>query len=120
MTDFLQHTLVVARREIERIAGMRMYRMLLFYLPLIAFGFFALFFSKGVARNIPIAVFDQDHTALSRKLTDMIDAAPTAYVAYSPQSMAEGERLMREGDIMAVVLIPSGFEKRSSAMFRYR
>lgn len=112
MNGFLHRTTAAARREIGRIAAMRMYRMLLFWLPLLAFGFFALFFSKGVARNIPIAVVDDDHTALSRKLAEMIDAAPTAYVAYSVQSMSEGERLMREGDIMAVVLIPSGFEKK--------
>ena len=73
--------------------------------------FFALFFSKGVPRNIPIAVVDDDRTALSRKLVEMLDAAPTAYVAYVAPSMNEAERLMREGEIMAVVLIPSDFEK---------
>ncbi len=41
----------------------------------------------------------------------MLDAAPTAYVAYVAPSMNEAERLMREGEIMAVVLIPSDFEK---------
>lgn len=112
MIGFLHHTAASARREIGRIAGLRMYRVLLFYLPLVAFGFFALFFSRGVARNIPIAVVDNDHTALSRKLIDMIDAAPTPDVAYSLQSMAEGERSMREGAIMAVVLIPADFEKK--------
>lgn len=111
MNGSLHHMIAVVRREVGRIACMRMYRMLLFYLPLIAFAFFALFFSKGVARNIPIAVVDNDRTALSRKLVEMIDAAPTAYVAYVAPSMFEAERLMREGEIMAVVLIPFGFEK---------
>ncbi|MCX4300683.1 MAG: ABC transporter permease [Alistipes sp.] len=111
MKGFLYHTAAAMRREIGRIVRMRMYRMLLFYLPLAAFAFFALFFSKGVPRNIPIAVVDDDRTALSRKLVEMLDAAPTAYVAYVAPSMNEAERLMREGEIMAVVLIPSDFEK---------
>lgn len=111
MNGFLHHTMAAVRREVGRIARMRMYRMLLFYLPLVAFAFFALFFSKGVARNIPIAVVDDDRTALSRKIVEMIDATPTAYVAYVAPSMFEAERLMREGEIMAVVLIPSDFEK---------
>ena len=111
MKGFLYHTAAAMRREIGRIARMRMYRMLLFYLPLAAFDFFALFFSNGVPRNIPIAVVDDDRTALSRKLVEMLDAAPTAYVAYVAPSMNEAERLMREGEIMAVVLIPSDFEK---------
>lgn len=111
MNGFLYHTMAAVRREVGRIARMRMYRMLLFYLPLVAFAFFALFFSKGVARNIPIAVVDDDRTALSRKIVEMIDATPTAYVSYVAPSMFEAERLMREGEIMAVVLIPSDFEK---------
>ena len=34
MKGFLYHTAAAMRREIGRIARMRMYRMLLFYLPL--------------------------------------------------------------------------------------
>ncbi|MDE6570197.1 MAG: ABC transporter permease [Alistipes sp.] len=111
MKAFLHHTAAAARREVGRMGRMPMYRRLLFYLPLVAFAFFAVFFSKGVARNIPIAVVDDDRTALSRKLADMIDATPTAWIAYQAQSMTEAERLMRDGEVMAVVLIPYGFEK---------
>jgi len=111
MKNFLHHTAAATRREIGRIVRMPMYRRLLFYLPLTAFAFFAVYFSKGVARNIPIAVVDDDRTPLSRKLADVIDATPTAWIAYSAQSMAEAERLMREGEVMAIVLIPYGFEK---------
>ena len=64
-----------------------------------------------MARDIPIAVLDDDHTSLSRKVTQMIDATPTALVAYEIQDMDEGERLMREGKVMAIVQIPSFFEK---------
>ncbi len=41
----------------------------------------------------------------------MIGETPTALVAYGIQSMDEGERLMREGRISAVVQIPAFFEK---------
>ena len=41
----------------------------------------------------------------------MIDETPTALVAYGIQDMAEGERLMREGKVVAVVLVPPFFEK---------
>ena len=46
MKGFLYHTAAAMRREIGRIARMRMYRMLLFYLPLAAFAFFALFSAR--------------------------------------------------------------------------
>lgn len=111
MRGFLRNTWAVTRREVGRLTHRPMYLSLLFVLPLISFAFFALLFERGVARNIPIAVLDEDHTTLSRKVTQMIDDTPTALVAYGIQSMDEGERLMREGRIMAIVQIPAFFEK---------
>ena len=108
---FLRNTHAVMRREMTHLAHRPIYFALLVVLPIISFAFFALLFNKGVARDIPIAVFDEDHTALSRKVTQMIDATPTAWVAYGVQDMDEGERLMREGRVMAVVQIPAFFEK---------
>lgn len=111
MRGFLRNTWAVMRRETMRMTHQPMYAALLFILPLLSFAFFALLFERGVARNIPIALLDEDHTSLSRKVTQMIDDTPTALVAYGIQSMHEGERLMREGKIMAIVQIPAFFEK---------
>ena len=80
-------------------------------LPIVAFAFFAVLLYKGVARDIPIAVVDQDNSTLSRKVTQMIDATPTAWVAYGVQGMEEAERLMLQGKVMGIVLIPDFFEK---------
>ena len=88
-----------------------MYFVLMIVLPVVSFAFFALLFNQGAIRNIPIAVLDQDNTTLSRKAVQMIDDTPTAMVAYGIQGMDEGERLMREGRIMAIVQIPAFFEK---------
>lgn len=56
-----------------------MYWLLTVILPIVAFAFFAVLLYKGVARDIPIAVVDQDNSTLSRKVTQMIDATPTAW-----------------------------------------
>ncbi|WP_295939664.1 ABC transporter permease [uncultured Alistipes sp.] len=111
MPDFLRNTYAVLKRELKRLAHQPMYFALMFILPVISFVFFAVLFSKGVARDIPVAILDEDHTTLSRTVTKMIDDTPTAWVAYGIQNMDEGERLMREGKIMAIVQIPSFFEK---------
>ncbi|MDE5730375.1 MAG: ABC transporter permease [Alistipes sp.] len=111
MQGFFSDTGAVLRREAGRIARQPMYWLLTVVLPLTAFCFFALLLQKGVARDIPIAVLDQDNTSLSRKVVQMIDATPTARVAYGVQGMDEAERLMREGRVMGIVLIPSFFEK---------
>lgn len=108
---FLRNTRDALGRELRRLTHQPMYFVLMFLLPLLSFVFFAVLFQKGVARDIPIAVLDQDHSTLSRKVTQMIEETPTALVAYGIQSMDEGERLMREGRISAVVQIPAFFEK---------
>lgn len=111
MPGFFHNACAVARREVRRLCRQPMYFVLMVLLPVISFAFFALLFGQGAIRNVPIAVLDQDHTTLSRKVIQMIDETPTALVAYGIQDMAEGERLMREGRITAIVLVPRFFEK---------
>lgn len=108
---FLRNTAAALRREWNRLTHQPMYFMLMFLLPMLSFVFFTILFHKGVARDIPVAVLDEDHSTLSRKVTEMIGETPTALVAYGIQSMEEGERLMREGRISAIVQIPAFFEK---------
>lgn len=108
---FRQNTFAVLRREIGRMTTQPMYAVLMFVLPLVSFLFFALLFDRGVARDIPVALVDQDRTPLSRKAAQMIDDTPTVTLAYDAPSMEEAERLVREGKAVAVVLIPDRFEK---------
>ena len=111
MPSFLRDTAAVLRRELGRLVRQPMYMVLMLLLPLLSFTFFAVLFEKGVAHDIPIAVLDEDRTTLSRKITDMVDATPTAMVSFEVQTMEQAERLMREGRIMAIVQIPDFFEK---------
>jgi len=80
-------------------------------LPLMATAYFFILLDKGVATDIPIAVFDQDNSTLSRQAARMIDAAPAPKVAYYVSDMLEGERLMKEGKIDAVVHFPKHLER---------
>lgn len=111
MPNFFSDTFAVLKREIRRIFRQPMYWTLTVFLPLAAFSFFAILLSKGVSRDIPVAVVDQDQTSLSRKVVQMIDATPTARVAFGAQSMEEAERLIHEGKVMGIVQIPPFFEK---------
>ncbi len=112
MSGFLRNTYAVLQREIGRLTHQPIYFVLMILMPLISFAFFALLFDKGEIRNIPVAVLDEDHSTLSRKITQMLDDTPTVWIAYGIQSMNEGEQLMREGKISAIVQIPAFFEKR--------
>ena len=112
MPRFLQNSCAAAQRELGRAKRQPMYFVLTILLPVVSFAFFALLFNQGAIRNVPIAVLDEDNTTLSRKVVQMIDDTPTALVSYGVQSMEEGERLIREGKVMAVVQIPAFFEKQ--------
>lgn len=107
----LRNIYAVMRRELGRIWDYKPYLMLLTVLPATSFLFFAVIFEQGIPHNLPIAVLDEDHTTLSRKVTDMIGAAPETLVRYGITDIDEGERLMREGKVHAIVQIPADFEK---------
>ena len=111
MPGFFHNVCDVARRETRRLIHQPMYLVLMVILPVVSFLFFAILFGQGAIRNVPIAVLDEDNSTLSRKVVQMIDETPTAMVSYGIQDMAEGERLMREGKVVAIVQIPSSFEK---------
>ena len=81
---FLRNTWAVLQRELVRMTHQPMYLTLMLVLPLLSFAFFALLFNQGVARNIPIAILDEDHTTLSRKVAQMIADHGNADNALNP------------------------------------
>lgn len=111
MRNFFGGIYAVFVRELSRIRHSITYVAMLFVLPFIAILFFAVFFEKGVAESLPIAVLDEDNTDLSRRLVHMVNDTPAAKVAYGIQGMTEGITLIREGRVYAVLQIPSRFEK---------
>jgi ABC-2 type transport system permease protein len=64
-----------------------------------------------VLKNVPVAVVDQDHSSLSRRLIRMADAHEAIRVAAETGSVAESERLVRGGAVAGVLVIPHGFER---------
>ena len=110
MRSFVKNSYAVLRRELSRMIELRTPLVLLFVLPTVSFVCFAFIFSRSID-SLPVAVLDEDHTSLSRKLIAMVDDTPTALVACEIQDMEEGMALMRQGKIYAILQIPSSFEK---------
>ncbi len=81
-------------------------------------------FSSGVPRGVPIAVVDEDHSAVSRSLTRALNAAPGIRVAAQPADLAHAWPLARRLDVYAVVYIPTdasreGARSGSATIFAY-
>lgn len=78
-------------------------------LPIISILFFNTLLSKGVPRDLPIAVVDLDNSALSRNLISQLDATPELKVTFKPINQLEGENLIKEGKAYGLVTIPKNF-----------
>lgn len=99
------------KREVRRASDSVTYLCSLTLLPLLALGFFALYFAKSEISELPITLVDRDDTSLSRTLISMLDATPQIQVRYEAESPLEAERLMLQGRSYATLLIPEGFER---------
>jgi ABC-2 type transport system permease protein len=88
-----------------------LYLLITLVLPLIAFSFFWIIFKSGVPTDLPITVYDADHTQTSRRITRMLDSTALLKVAGHAASIAEGKRQILRGDSHALVFLPKDMEK---------
>ncbi len=68
-------------------------------------------FSAGIARDLPIGVVDLQHSQLSRKMIQSLDASSPLSVDYHYTSATEAKNAMIEGDIYAYAVIPPQFDQ---------
>jgi len=81
-------------------------------------------FTSGVPRELPIAVVDEDHSAVSRALIRALDAAPGIRVAAQPVGVEQAWSLARKLDVYAVAYVPAdasrdGVRTGSVTVFAY-
>ncbi len=86
-------------------------RVLLVFLPLGIYLFLSFIYIKGAMREIPVAVYDSDHTKTSRLLTSMIESSPAMKITYYLSSEDDLKSFFLNHDEVAVFYIPYGFEK---------
>lgn len=60
--------------------------------------------------KLPIAIVDQDHSVLSRRLVQEMNATRALDASVVVASPAEAERMLRNGEVDAVMHIPERFE----------
>jgi ABC-2 type transport system permease protein len=79
--------------------------------PISSFLLIMWIFSQNVPRELPVAIIDMDHTALSRQIARMTDATSIAAVNRSYNSLTEARKAVEEGKADAVIFIPAGTER---------
>lgn len=78
----------------------------LLIIPPIIFLFYGFIYQKQFARELPMAVWDEDRSSVSRTLTDMMEQNENIHFTHVVFSNAEIEQLMKEGKIFGAVHFP--------------
>ena len=98
-------------RELAFLRGSPWDMALLTWIPLVLLAMISWLFAAGVARDLPIAVVDNDHGAVARHYVQLLDATPGVRVSARPMTLDAGFALVRSGKVWAVVLVPAGTSK---------
>jgi ABC-2 type transport system permease protein len=107
-----QHPIfAVIMREVERIKQNPAYRFLLFGGPLVGIMLLFFIFHQGVAKKLPVAVVDQDNSALSIKVSNALNASSDVAIVEIVEDMFQAEELLKQSTVDAIVLLPKGLEK---------
>ncbi len=64
---------------------------------------------EGMVRDLPIAVCDQENSALSRKIIAALDASPAVQIATVTADPIQSHRLLVNGTVYGSVTIPADF-----------
>lgn len=100
----------IAKREIALLFNSKSTFIFAVVLPFVSILFFNTFLSEGVARDLPVALVDLDHSAVSRNVISQLDAAPEIKIGFFPINQEKGEELVRLGKVYGVITIPQNFE----------
>jgi len=98
------------RREFERIRTRKTLWMLMIIMPWIIFGTIALIYRPGVVDHLPLAVYDQDHSTLSRLIVRSLAANRSFRIVHYVESAEQIEQAFKRGEIQAAIAIPRGLE----------
>ncbi|MBC8319232.1 MAG: ABC transporter permease [Bacteroidetes bacterium] len=101
----------VADRELSIVAQNPSVRNLMLFIPLVVFILLAFIYVEGALRKIPVAVFDEDHTELSRTLIDFINSSPSMKVTYYLSSEDEISTFFLNHEEHAIFRIPHGMQR---------
>lgn len=103
--------LVSLRREWRLLRGRAWDLAMITWVPALALMLLIWIFSAGLPQRLPIAVWDQDQSGLSRQLTRMLEATPGLAVQSQVLNASEAQWALQSLSAFAVVQIPPDFSR---------
>lgn len=99
----------VAKRELSRMFVRPLYIFASVGVMVLSTFFFISIMKYGTPENIPVAVVDQDHSSISRRLCHEMQATSAVNITLVTSEFAEARRAMQRGEIYGILLIPEDF-----------
>lgn len=109
--ELIKSTLNVCRREFERIIERKTLYLLSIFLPVGIFILFCLIYSNGIVTQIPIAIFDEDNSDITRLAIRQFASTPTMKIYKYVNSLSDLEKEFRQGNIQGAIYFPKNTEK---------
>src|SRR5512136_3069053 len=106
--------LSIMRKELIQITRDRRIVIITFIQPIIML-FLLGFAATSDVRNVPAALFDQDHSKAARDLLDAYRAADYFKFDHAVNSVDEIRHLVSSGNVKAGLIIPPDYGKRLAA-----
>jgi ABC-2 type transport system permease protein len=97
--------------EWRRVLEMRGAFIMLIVAPVVYGIYYPQPYLNQILRKIPMAVVDSDHSELSRRIVQMLDASGAVTVALRAETLADARAALDRGEAFAVVGIPPGTER---------
>lgn len=101
----------VARREFRRIVERKTLYILIIFLPLFLFTLLTLVYNEQIITDIPIAVYDNDNSELSRLLIRGFASTRSVKISGYVSSLDEIKDKMLHAEIQAAIYIPAGMQR---------
>lgn len=101
----------VFKREMLRLARLKSARNLFIIIPLVVFLLLGAIYYKGALREVPIAVYDNDNSTLSRTYIRFLESSPNLKVTHYLSSTDVIENAFVEKEVQGVFYIPKDFHK---------
>ncbi len=98
----------IAKRELKYIFTTKSRIILLFLVPLVVYVFVTFIYSHQVIHGVPVAVYDEDNTELTRAITRFVDANATMELVFRATSFHELEEMILSGEIQGAFYFPHG------------
>ncbi|MEK8032844.1 ABC transporter permease [Ideonella sp. DXS29W] len=89
--------------------------MLLFAGGIVYSFFYPLPYAKETVQRVPVAVVDQDRSALSRQITRYASAHPAIQVVAVSADLREAQDLIWRNEVAGMLFIPSGLQSKVAA-----